>query len=83
VVLGTGLTECILSGVLSVEGKKVGRATPRRCWQTTLTTLWGGAGAPHGPQRLLWRRQRLTQPDPGMAPLGYADNGMYTPPLTP
>jgi len=23
IVLGTGLTECILSGVLSVEGKKV------------------------------------------------------------
>jgi Rab GDP dissociation inhibitor len=23
IVLGTGLTECILSGILSVEGKKV------------------------------------------------------------
>jgi hypothetical protein len=41
IVLGTGMKECLISGLLAVEGKKVRRAVieTSRCLQTNLFVL--------------------------------------------
>lgn len=61
IVLGTGLKECIISGLLSVSGLKVRAArtllspAPHQLPSSSpLIALWD-PGAAHGPQQLLWR----------------------------
>ena len=73
IVLGTGLKECIISGLLSVDGLKVGD-----CWECGRSRQIAGplpsatqpprspsAGPAHRPQQLLWRAVGLAQPEPG------------------
>lgn len=45
IVLGTGITECIISGLLSVDGKKV-------CWDERMSQKMCRhvTGLAHGPQ---------------------------------
>lgn len=77
IVLGTGLKECIISGLLSVSGYKAREPSFQRCAALFCNRVEAGpvssagpcprgrAGAAHRPQQLLWRRVRVAQPHPG------------------
>lgn len=68
IVLGTGLKECIISGLLSVDGLKV------ELWPDTYYGLMvvlskvskgTSAGSAYRPEQLLWGRQRFSEPRTG------------------
>jgi hypothetical protein len=77
IVLGTGLKECIISGLLSVSGLKVcitssAAAQHLLCYHPLLPSCtrrvadhWQFAGSTHGPKQLLWWRVSLLEPQPG------------------
>ena len=68
IVLGTGLKECILSGLLSVSGKKVCTHVslqPARL-QARIRIHDFCAGAPYGPGIILWWRVCFPEPDSGV-----------------
>jgi hypothetical protein len=78
IVLGTGLKECIISGLLSVSGLKVCNSSSALLYSACFAVAplpparTRGiadheqlAGAAHGPQQLLRRRVSFPKPQPG------------------
>lgn len=75
IVLGTGLKECIISGLLSVDKYKVqlGMTCPKTpCFHAymRLPTLCCVLGATRGQEQLLWWRVGVAQPGAGEHPRG-------------
>ena len=76
IVLGTGLKECILSGLLSVDGLKVSSSVAlcslgmQYVWSVLLSCSVS-AGPAHGPEQLLRWRVRVSKFAAGMAFLPY------------
>lgn len=72
VVLGTGLKECIISGLLSVSGMKASGLLFQFGYQSARPCLVSDGdfriGVAHGPQQLLRRRVCIPQLETGTTP---------------
>ena len=67
IVLGTGLKECIISGLLSVDGLKV-RLLVAACYclyRPSLHSVRCRAGIAYRSEQLLWWSVCFSEPEPG------------------